>query len=280
MNSLLQATATQALWDSHVPSGMIPCTVADHAHMKLSTFGPAILITVIGFVIAWQFVNPAPPRQIRIATGSDQGAYYLFARRYREQLAQEGIELEILTTAGSLENLRLLVDDSAGVDLAFVQGGTAGAMDDNSLAGLASLFHEPLWVFYRGEQSIDHLTALDGSRLAIGKQDSGTQAVARSLLENNFIDTGAPGIHAIGDREAEQALLTAGCAQMHRFYGLPGGAAGGMADSKLPDMQTGWELAHILAKPQHDADLIGIHTHKEAKETDHNGNKRGQHAWQ
>jgi TRAP-type uncharacterized transport system substrate-binding protein len=176
--------------------------------MKLSTFGPAILITVIGFVIAWQFVNPAPPRHIRIATGSDQGAYYLFARRYREQLAHEGIELEILTTAGSLENLRLLVDDSAGVDLAFVQGGTAGAMDENSLAGLASLFHEPLWVFYRGEQSIDRLTALDGSRLAIGKQDSGTQAVARSLLENNFIDTGAPGIHAIGDREAEQALLT------------------------------------------------------------------------
>ena len=39
----------------------------------------------------------------------------------------------------------------------------------------------------------------------------------------------------------EQALLTAGCAQMHHFYGLPGGAAAGIADSKLPDMQAGWE---------------------------------------
>ncbi|MBK0329415.1 trimethylamine methyltransferase family protein [Rhodobacteraceae bacterium F11138] len=39
----------------------------------------------------------------------------------------------------------------------------------------------------------------------------------------------------------EQALLTAGCAQMHRFYDLPGGAAAGAADSKLPDMQAGWE---------------------------------------
>ncbi len=39
----------------------------------------------------------------------------------------------------------------------------------------------------------------------------------------------------------EQALLTAGCAQMHRFYGLPGGAAAGASDSKLPDMQAGWE---------------------------------------
>ncbi|QFT93344.1 Trimethylamine methyltransferase (MTTB) [Roseovarius sp. THAF9] len=39
----------------------------------------------------------------------------------------------------------------------------------------------------------------------------------------------------------EQALLSAGCAQMHQFYGVPGGAAGGASDSKLPDMQAGWE---------------------------------------
>lgn len=39
----------------------------------------------------------------------------------------------------------------------------------------------------------------------------------------------------------EQALLTAGCAQMHSFYDIPGGAAAGIADAKLPDMQAGWE---------------------------------------
>jgi trimethylamine---corrinoid protein Co-methyltransferase len=46
---------------------------------------------------------------------------------------------------------------------------------------------------------------------------------------------------AMSGGSGEQALLTAGCAQMHQFYGLPGGAAGGIADSKLPDMQAGWE---------------------------------------
>ncbi|GAA6179104.1 trimethylamine methyltransferase family protein [Shimia sp. NS0008-38b] len=39
----------------------------------------------------------------------------------------------------------------------------------------------------------------------------------------------------------EQALLSAGCAQMHKFYGLPGGAAAGASDAKLPNMQAGWE---------------------------------------
>ena len=48
---------------------------------------------------------------------------------------------------------------------------------------------------------------------------------------------------AMSGGSGEQALLTAGCAQMHRFYNLPGGAAAGIADSKLPNMQAGWEQA-------------------------------------
>lgn len=48
---------------------------------------------------------------------------------------------------------------------------------------------------------------------------------------------------AMSGGSGEQALLTAGCAQMHAFYGLPGGAAAGIADAKLPDMQAGWEQA-------------------------------------
>ncbi len=48
---------------------------------------------------------------------------------------------------------------------------------------------------------------------------------------------------AMSGGSGEQALLTAGCAQMLRYYGLSGGAAAGIADSKLPDMQAGWEQA-------------------------------------
>ena len=48
---------------------------------------------------------------------------------------------------------------------------------------------------------------------------------------------------AMSGGSGEQALLTAGCAQMHRYFGVPGGAAAGIADSKLPDMQAGWESA-------------------------------------
>ncbi|MEM8754233.1 MAG: trimethylamine methyltransferase family protein, partial [Pseudomonadota bacterium] len=54
---------------------------------------------------------------------------------------------------------------------------------------------------------------------------------------------------AMSGGSGEQALLTAACAQMHRFYGLPGGAAAGIADAKLPDMQAGWEqgVSNVMA---------------------------------
>ena len=54
---------------------------------------------------------------------------------------------------------------------------------------------------------------------------------------------------AMSGGSAEQALLTAGCAQMHAHYGLPGGAAAGISDAKLPDMQAGWEngITNVMA---------------------------------
>jgi trimethylamine--corrinoid protein Co-methyltransferase len=84
------------------------------------------------------------------------------------------------------------------------------------------------------------------------------QAVAEclaGLVYVNAVKPGAPAIFgtwpfvsdlrtgAMSGGSGEQALLTAACAQMHRFYGLPGGAAAGIADAKLPDMQAGWEQA-------------------------------------
>ncbi|NOX39161.1 MAG: trimethylamine methyltransferase family protein [Alphaproteobacteria bacterium] len=85
------------------------------------------------------------------------------------------------------------------------------------------------------------------------------QAVAECLAGMVYVNALKPGHPAIfgtwpfvsdlrtgamSGGSGEQALLTAGCAQMHRFYGLPGGSAAGIADAKMPDMQAGYEQAH------------------------------------
>jgi len=73
------------------------------------------------------------------------------------------------------------------------------------------------------------------------------------LVYVNAVRPGAPAVFgtwpfgldlrsgAMTGGSGEQALLSAGCAQMHKFYGIPGGAVGGITDAKLPDMQAGWE---------------------------------------
>ncbi len=83
-----------------------------------------------------------------------------------------------------------------------------------------------------------------------------TQATAEclaGLVYVNAVVPGAPAVFgtwpfgldlrtgAMSVGSGEQALLSAGCAQMHNFYNLPGGTAAGASDSKLPDMQAGWE---------------------------------------
>lgn len=82
------------------------------------------------------------------------------------------------------------------------------------------------------------------------------QAVAECLAGIVYVNATKPGHPAIFGTwpfgldlrtgamtvgSGEQALLSAGCAQMHKFYGIPGGAAAGASDSKMPDMQAGWE---------------------------------------
>ncbi|MFN4342669.1 MAG: TAXI family TRAP transporter solute-binding subunit [Azonexus sp.] len=153
-----------------------------------------VLIVGIGFAVAYQFVQPAPPKRIVITTGGESGAYYQFAQRYAAILARDGITLEVKSSAGSLENLARLKADEAQVG--FVQGGVMppredpDAEDDSGLLSLGSLFYEPVWVFYRGERELTRLTDLRGKRIAIGQEGSGVRQLAQQLLAANEIEAG------------------------------------------------------------------------------------------
>ena len=82
----------------------------------LLAWWPAAVVVAIGFAVAWQFVEPAPPRNVVIVTGAEDGAYFTAAKHYAEVLARDDIELEIRSTSGSLENFHLLKDADSDVD--------------------------------------------------------------------------------------------------------------------------------------------------------------------
>jgi TRAP transporter TAXI family solute receptor len=176
----------------------------------LATAWPIVLITAIGFIVAYQFVAPEPPRRITITTGSEAGAYYAYARRYASVLAARGITLEVMTSAGSHQNLERLEKGEA--DVAFVQGGIgarASSDDDDEpgpLRSLGSVAYEPVWVFYRGEQRVDKLYQLAGRRVAVGEDGSGIRGLALQLLEANDIKPDSPDLLPLAGLTAAEAL--------------------------------------------------------------------------
>lgn len=173
---------------------------------QIAIIGPALILVVAGFIFAYQFVGPAPPDRVTMATGSTSGAYHRFGELYAKRFAREGIELTLKSTGGSVENLALLSDPAREVPIAFIQGGIAKPEAHPDLKSLGSVYYEPLWVFVRGDGPARRLTELAGKRIAIGGAGSGTRNIALNLLAENGIDSRTATLLDIGAGEASEAL--------------------------------------------------------------------------
>jgi TRAP-type uncharacterized transport system substrate-binding protein len=79
---------------------------------------------------------PAPPSSITIAAGAKGGAFEYYADRYREILARSHVTLNVRSTSGTGENLKLLQAPDSGVQVAFVQGGVSNNSQAPSLESL------------------------------------------------------------------------------------------------------------------------------------------------
>ena len=174
---------------------------------KLIILCPAVVIAILAFVFATYFVDPFPPRRISIGCGPPEGANFKYAQAYREILSREGITLELRTTAGSAENLKLLDVDSGGVDIAFVQGSMKSLVQDTDLVSLGSLFFDPLWIFHHRDLALRRISGLKGLRVAVGEEGSGTEILTMRLLELNGINSQNTHILSYGYQEAADMLL-------------------------------------------------------------------------
>lgn len=158
------------------------------------------LTAVAAAWFAYRWLDPTPERRIVMASGPAQGAYDEFARRYVPLLKAHGVDLRIVATRGSDDNLRLLRDPASGVQVGFVQGGVdpRAAGDGDGLMSLGTVAHEPLWVFYReasarpfGRQGLSRIAQMSGWRVEIGPDGGGTAPLWRQLVAANGVDPAA-----------------------------------------------------------------------------------------
>jgi TRAP-type uncharacterized transport system substrate-binding protein len=202
-----------------------------------------IVLTLATLGLGMMLTGPSPPRKIRIATGQEGGGYDKFGQKYQERLGKMGLEVELVNTQGSIDNLERLARGE--VDIAFAQGGTFSLLDDvnkSDLRGLVAVYLEPLWIFYRGTRVVVTLPeflgdfpvlgasavslgapapgmdpfptiaaliagrAFQGPTIAIGPERSGTEAVARLLLKAHGITNRNARLVNLDMAEAKQGL--------------------------------------------------------------------------
>ena len=171
------------------------------------SFGPIVLLAIVAIWLAIWFIHPAPPKTITMATGPEQSNFWNTAEKYKKILARNGIKLNIVTSEGSLDNLKKISDPKSGIDVAFVQGGVAGDLPIDKLVSLGSVSYVPVSVFYRGKEKMDRLSELSGKKVAIGAPGSGSRVLALTLLKANGIEAGGKAeLLDIGGDEAAKAL--------------------------------------------------------------------------
>ncbi len=189
----------------------------------LNSVGPFVLLALALLAVAYWMLDPTPPKRITLATGPAQSAYAEFGSRYAALLKKNGIEVQLLPSEGSSENLQMLRDGRA--DLAFVQGGSGGLQtgtlaDPQTLAqsgiqSLGSLFLEPLWLFYQTDAVrsiapkgvLSTLPQLAGLRVNVGTAGSGVPELMGKIFDVNRMDTATLKLSKLEQTPATVAFL-------------------------------------------------------------------------
>ena len=130
---------------------------------------------------------------LTIATGPSDGSYFQIAQDIKNVAAKEGIDLQVMATKGSLENLDLL--SSGKADLAIVQLDALRFISDvvkqdlnvdvfDKIKVVLNLYPEEIHIL-TNKKDIQTFYNLQGKRVSVGPPGGGT-AVTAAVLFNIY----------------------------------------------------------------------------------------------
>jgi hypothetical protein len=123
---------------------------------------------------------------------------------------QKGINLELVETDGSQENLKHLIDRKDPIQAAFVQGGMISSDGLSGVESLGSVDYEPVWIFYRKDafNEMAHISDRDIAKLKIniGPLGSGTHTQAIKIFQSNNLNPDSPNLLTMGNAVGVAAL--------------------------------------------------------------------------
>ncbi|WP_307800581.1 TAXI family TRAP transporter solute-binding subunit [Actinomadura nitritigenes] len=134
--------------------------------------------------------GPARPWRLVIAAGGRKAVYYAYGQGIARAAAAHlpGARPQVLATAASLENLRLVSTGRA--DVAFTLADSAELAFEGRppftrqepVVALARLYENYTYLVVAADSAIRRLTDLRGKRVSLGADGSGTELIATRLL--------------------------------------------------------------------------------------------------
>ena len=142
----------------------------------------AAMLCIAGLTwLGMEYLIPALPSQITIATSPKDEHYHVLGTRYQGIIAGSEVEVELRETEGAKENLRLLNDPNSGIQIGFMQGGISNSRLAPDLMSLGRIDYQIFWLFSMGDTLTD-LSQLKGKRIGLGAEGSGDRAVCEKIL--------------------------------------------------------------------------------------------------
>lgn len=123
-----------------------------------------------------------------IAGGVSTGIYYAYAEGIQSQLRNEGIDLSVAETGGSVDNLLRVGRGEALIGFAQADAAAdavagVGAFDaPQPIAAIARVYDEFVQVIVPAESPAESLSDLVGLRVSVGESNSGVTVIADRLL--------------------------------------------------------------------------------------------------
>jgi TRAP-type uncharacterized transport system substrate-binding protein len=172
-------------------------------HWSLLKGLAAIFCAVSAFSFALAYFIPAPASTITIAMSFKGSSYEHWALSYQEKLSRSHFTVKLRETDGPLDNLRLAKEPSSGVDVAFAFGGLTNSKLSPELTSMGRVSFAPIWIFYRGTETLERLTQLKGKRIAV---PAATRVVVNPILAAHGVNPDNTTILALTSLAAAKAL--------------------------------------------------------------------------
>jgi uncharacterized protein len=140
--------------------------------------------------------EPPPRGLLRIATGGRGGVYFAYGQGYADVVRRHwgGEDVEVLVTAASVENLRMVARGDAEVAFTLADAAALGVegrppfVATQRVQALARLYDNYVHLVVRVDGRVRGLADLRGQVVSTGAEGSGTELVAARLLGLAGID--------------------------------------------------------------------------------------------